>query len=221
MHDPQDIIGYIDTRLCQFFQKYEKYWDESLEWWKEKTGKKLNSLSNLKKLHKQTLIILKEDIKTSSKRIQDLFDAYHNKWYNKEIEIFKARKNEGLLSYWYMHDAIILFLHIVRMIDNFNRYDIMFLYLNTDFEEKRYVCAICSMKKFAKTACIEYLYTDQPNINTWCWREHNLLTKKDWKNIPIKGYYFNPNSKHPFSKEDQVKLVNIDTLHKMRKKLDN
>jgi hypothetical protein len=213
MHDPKDLHGYVKTRLEQFLVKWEANWKESIS-----NYPGVNSLEDYKKVMKRLLTAIKKDVDVLQK-IRKIMSDYQHKYSIIEADIFRDRKKAGLPLHWYFHDLIHLFVNIISIVNWHQKWGIMPQYLDTDYTDGRIVCVICSMQHFEKTACIEYEYYEKPRLDTWCWREHNLIGKEAWRDIPKENYIFNPRADNPFSEVD--KKYAVDTLNKKREELES
>jgi hypothetical protein len=221
MHDPVDFYGHTKIRLKRWLLEYGPEWQESYIWYITNHRRVRSSLNAVKKSFYQILRIIKEG-KDIRKNITQIGDDFYQKWHELEADIFRKRKAAGLKVSWYFHDLIHLYMRIVIAARWYEKYKMMPQYIDfTDTsKDPRIICMVCSMKRFKKTACIEYEYCDNPRLDTWCWREHNLIGEKAWRNIPEKGYIYNPKNEKPFS-VDGEKIREINTLNKLRSKLEN
>jgi hypothetical protein len=209
MIEPHDFLKFADTRYKKFLKCWKTIWKRCSP----------ESFEDLLLTFEKSLDIIKSNQNIYS-QLNLLFDDYQKRWNDTEIAIYRKRKAKKLKLYAYFHDTIHLFLNIMSLAKWYEKYGILFQYQDLDYDDGRIICAVCSMNRFKKTACIEYDYYDKPRKDTWCWREHNLIGKKAWKNIPEKNFRFNPRSKKPFSKENLDEKFAVDTLNFQRKNLE-
>jgi hypothetical protein len=202
MHDPKDFENYIVDSIENFKKIWKKEWLEC------------NNVSyyNIDIFVKKFKNIVKDNIDIYNK-LKIEFDTYINKWNTQETDIYKERKKNGLKTYIYFHDLIHHFLHLLRVARLYEKYGLMPYYLNLDYTDNRKICCICSMKRFSKTACVEYDKCENPRKDTWCWREHNKI---DWNKIPKENYFYDPHRSKPFSKIFKENKYKVDTLNECR-----